>query len=132
MIFCNTYYVSVCPLSPLLISGNTLPHTVKLSKYFTIGNLQTKYILFVGLIGLLFRGLRYKFNPPIRKVLFSSYKFMGRLKNRVEWTRKNNPSWKVHFCSTWIGFSGWRRWTFSFNYQIMQYKYYLRTKLIYT
>jgi len=47
-------------------------------------NLQTKYILFVGPIKLLYGGLRYKVNLPISRMLSPSHEFWGCFKKQLE------------------------------------------------
>jgi len=47
------------------ISGHTSHLILKISKYFTIGNMQTKYILCVWSTRLLCCGLIDRGNPPL-------------------------------------------------------------------
>jgi len=42
---------------------------IQSSKYFTTANIKTNHALSVGLIMMLCCGLRYKINPPIRRML---------------------------------------------------------------
>jgi hypothetical protein len=69
-------------------------------------NLQIKYNLFVGLINLFCRGLIYKYNPPIRKMLLTSPNFGIVLKHYVQW-KQPKQSLSEKFTDALPGWCSW-------------------------